>query len=144
MRDDHTLWVMGHKIRPINTDDSYGLVEVTSPPHVPGPPPHYHRNEREFLLVMKGVLDVMSGGTWQKLSAGGFVDLPPNTTHTFINNTEEEVVWITGWYPKGFQRFFEDFGIATHEAGAQQRSTAPDVIQRVVQRVQSYGMYIAN
>ncbi|MFZ5791943.1 MAG: cupin domain-containing protein [Pseudomonadota bacterium] len=143
MKDDGRLWVLGHRIRPIDTDDSYGMVEVTSPPHVPGPPPHYHKGEREFFFIVKGTLDVMSDGQWRKFPAGSFVDLPPNTTHTFINNTEEDVVWLTGWRPKGFQRFFQDFGVSAREPDAQQRSTADELIQKLVQRVESYGMYLA-
>jgi quercetin dioxygenase-like cupin family protein len=142
--DSATLWVLGHKIRLIDTDDSYGMIEVTSPPHVPGPPPHYHKSEKEFFLIIKGTLDVLSSGEWQKFSAGSFVDLPPNTTHTFINNTEEDVVWITGWRPKGFQRFFQDFGIPAQESQAQERSVSEVVVQNVVENVERYGMYIAN
>jgi quercetin dioxygenase-like cupin family protein len=138
------LWVLGHKIRPLDTDDSYGLIEVTSPPHVSGPPPHYHKSENEFFLVIKGTLDVMSNGEWRKYSAGSFVDLPPNTVHTFINNTEEAVVWITGWRPKGFERFFRDFGISVHESKAQERSVTDDLIQKVVLSVERYGMYMAD
>jgi quercetin dioxygenase-like cupin family protein len=140
--DSATHWVLGHKIRLIDTDDSYGMVEVTSPAHVPGPPSHYHKSENEFFLIIKGTLDVKSNGEWQKFPAGSFVDLPPNTTHTFINNTEEDVVWITGWRPKGFQKFFQDFGIPAHESQAQERSVAEGLVQNVVQNVERYGMYI--
>lgn len=143
MNQHSVVWVLGHKIRPIDTDASYGMVEITSLPHVPGPPPHYHKSEREFFFIIHGTLDVMSNGEWKKCPAGSFVDLPPNTTHTFINNTEEDVVWITGWRPKGFQRFFEDFGVPAHEANAQERSVAEDLVKSVVQSVERYGMYIA-
>jgi hypothetical protein len=42
MNTNNLLWVLGHKIRLLDTDDSYGMIEVTSPPQVPGPPPHFH------------------------------------------------------------------------------------------------------
>ena len=142
MRND-TLWVLGHRIRPIETDDSYGMIEITSPPHVPGPPPHYHKAEREFFLIIRGTLNVMSNGAWQEFRAGSYVELPPNATHTFINDTDEDVVWVTGWRPKGFQRFFQDFGIPAHESNAQERSTADSIVQNVVQKVESYGMYLS-
>jgi quercetin dioxygenase-like cupin family protein len=138
-----TLWVLGHRIRPIETDGSYGMVEIVSPPHVPGPPPHFHKSEREFFLIIKGTLNVMRDGDWQQVKAGSFVDLPPNTVHTFINDTEEDVIWITGWRPKGFQKFFEDFGVPEHEPNSRDQSTSQSVIQNVVQRVESYGMYIS-
>jgi quercetin dioxygenase-like cupin family protein len=144
MSNENTLWLMGHKIRPIDTDDSYGMVEITSPPHVPGPPPHYHKSEREFFFIIQGALDVMADGKWQRHSAGSFVELPPNTTHTFINNTEEDVVWVTGWRPKGFQRFFRDFGIPAGESTARERSTADALIRSVVQKVEDYGMYLSD
>ena len=137
-----SLWVLGHKIRPLDTDASYGMVEVISPPHVPGPPPHFHKRESEFVLVVDGTLDVMTNGDWARCGPGSFLDLRPETTHTFINNTEEPVVWLTGWRPKGFERFFRDFGVPATEARAQDRSVAEDVVQRVVQNVGRYGMYV--
>ena len=56
MNDMKLLWVLGHKIRLTDTDDSYGLIEVTSLPKVPGPPPHYHKSESGFLFIAKGTL----------------------------------------------------------------------------------------
>jgi quercetin dioxygenase-like cupin family protein len=138
-----TLWVLGHRIRPVDTDGSYGMVEIVSPPHVPGPPPHFHKTESEFFLIIKGTLNVMRDGDWQQVHAGTFVDLPPNTVHTFINDSEEDVVWITGWRPKGFQRFFEDFGFPEQDPGSRNQSTSQSVIQDVVKNVESYGMYLS-
>jgi quercetin dioxygenase-like cupin family protein len=143
MNDRGISWVLGHRIRPIETDKSYGMIEVTSPPGVAGPPPHYHRSESEFFFIMKGTLDVMRNGTWERVAAGSFVDLPPHTTHTFINKSDEDVVWITGWRPKGFQVFFEDFGVPEHEEGARDKSVAADLVQNVVRSVERYGMYLA-
>jgi quercetin dioxygenase-like cupin family protein len=141
--DIETAWVLGHRIRRWETDESYGLIEVISPPKVPGPPPHLHKSEREFFLILNGELDVMTNGTWQTLRAGNFVELPPNTVHTFINNTAQDVAWITGWRPKGFQKFFRDFGIPAVDALARERSVSPEMIQRVVASCESYGMYLA-
>jgi hypothetical protein len=53
MNDINLLWVLGHKIRLTDTDDSYGLIEVTS---LPGPPPHYHKAENEFFFIVRGNL----------------------------------------------------------------------------------------
>lgn len=143
MNTNNVLWVLGHKIRLLDTDDSYGMVEITSPPHVPGPPPHFHKNEKEFFFIIDGTLDVMSSNEWKHCGAGGFVELPPNTTHTFINNTDEDVVWVTGWRPKGFERFFRDFGISVSELQAKEESVADSVVHNVMQNCEKYGMYIA-
>ncbi|MDN0075676.1 cupin domain-containing protein [Crenobacter sp. SG2303] len=142
MSDSELLWVLGHKVRPLVTDASYGMIEVTTPPKVAGPPPHYHKRESEFFFIIKGQLDVMSNGHWQPYAAGSFVELPPHTTHTFINHSGEDVVWITGWRPKGFERFFVDFGIPISQPGAREQSVSAAVLQRVVDNVESYGMYI--
>jgi len=143
MNTNNLLWVLGHKIRLLDTDESYGMIEVTSPPQVPGPPPHLHKNESEFFFIIQGKLDVMANGEWQKYSAGSFVELPPNTTHTFINNTEQDVVWVTGWRPKGFERFFRDFGIPMQESQAQEKSVVDQIVQNVLKNVERYGMYLA-
>lgn len=143
MQDNETAWVLGHKIRRWKSDDSYGLIEVTSPPRIPGPPPHYHKSEREFFFILKGTLDVMTDGTWKAMTAGVFVELPANTVHTFINNTEENVVWITGWRPKGFEKFFRDFGIPSDAEGAREQSVSDEIVKRVVRECEKYGMYVS-
>lgn len=144
MNTKNSLRVPGHEIRLLDTDESYGMVEIKSLPHVPGPPPHFHKSASEFFFIIQGTLDVMSNGEWKKCSAGGFVELPPNTTHTFINNTEQDAVWVTGWRPKGFERFFRDFGIPVQESLAQERSVADQVVQNVLKNVERYGMYLAD
>jgi quercetin dioxygenase-like cupin family protein len=137
-----SAWVLGHRIRRWETDRSYGLIEVVSPPKVPGPPPHRHEREREFFLILNGELDVMTDGAWQTLRAGSFVELAPNTVHTFINNGSQDVAWVTGWRPKGFEKFFRDFGIPVDEARAQERSVSADMIQRVIASCEGYGMFL--
>lgn len=136
------LWVLGHKIRPLETDLSYGMIEVVSSPGVPGPPPHYHEKDSEFFLILKGRLDCMVAGEWRTCEAGNFVEVPPETTHTFINNSDEETVWVTGWRPKGFERFFRDFGVPVSEPDAQSRSVDGSLIERVVRTAGDYGMVL--
>ncbi|HZP39412.1 MAG TPA: cupin domain-containing protein [Methylomirabilota bacterium] len=107
------------------------------------PPPHFHANEREFFLVVAGALDFMADGEWTRRGPGSFVELPPRTTHTFINNTDAPVVWVTGWRPEGFERFFTDFGVPATDGRAQDRSVAEDIVARVVQSAECYGMYLS-
>jgi quercetin dioxygenase-like cupin family protein len=142
MRAGATAWVLGHKVRLLETDESYGLIEVTSPPKVPGPPAHYHKSEREFFLIVKGALDVMTDGVWQTMRAGSYLELPPGSVHTFINNTAEDVVWVTGWRPKGFQKFFDVFGIPVDQDRARERSLSKEVVHQVVESCESFGMYL--
>ena len=136
------LWVLGHRIRRLDTDPGYGLIEVTSPPQVPGPPPHQHPGAREFFLIVKGELEVMAHDAWRTLREGEFLELPPATPHTFINRTEHDVVWLTGWRPGGFERFFRDFGIPVDVPAAQERSVEPQLLRRVAAECPGYGMVI--
>jgi quercetin dioxygenase-like cupin family protein len=142
MNNAKSLWVLGHKVRPLDTDESYGMVEIVTPAGVQGPPPHFHKAESEFFFIVKGALDVMRDGEWSRVGAGSFVELPANTVHTFVNKTAEEAVWITGWRPKGFEKFFADFGVASSEQEAAARSVAPDIIGRVMKESEHYGMFV--
>jgi mannose-6-phosphate isomerase-like protein (cupin superfamily) len=137
-----SLWVLGHKVRPLPTDESYGLVEIVTPGGVQGPPPHFHKEDSEFFIIVKGVLDIMRDGEWSRVAAGSFVELPAKTVHTFVNKTDEDVVWLTGWRPKGFQRFFTDFGVAGGEHDARTQSVSPEIIGRVMRESERYGMFV--
>lgn len=143
MSTSESAWVLGHKVRCWNTDDAYGLIEVVSPPRVPGPPPHFHRTAREFFLIMKGKLEVMVNGEWSTMSAGSWIELPTGAMHTFINNTDEDTVWVTGWRPKGFERFFAEFGIPIDTPGARELSTSDQLVRRVTESCEGFGMYIS-
>ncbi|HLK88061.1 MAG TPA: cupin domain-containing protein [Candidatus Binataceae bacterium] len=143
MSATESAWVLGHKVRRWCTDDAYGLIEVVSPPRVPGPPPHFHRTEREFFFIMRGKLDVMVNGDWRTMGAGDWVELPAGAVHTFINNTGDDTVWVTGWRPKGFERFFAEFGVPTDTPGARELSTSDGLVQRVAENCERFGMYIS-
>ena len=54
MDTNNLLWVLDHKIRLLDTDESYGMVEITSLPQIPGPPPHFHKSEHEFSFSLYG------------------------------------------------------------------------------------------
>jgi len=142
MTNTNEVWVLGHRVRLLETDPAYGMIEVVSSPGVPGPPPHHHREDSEFFLVISGRLDCMIGGQWRPCEEGTFVEVPPGTTHTFVNNSDEDVVWITGWRPGGFERFFRDYGVPVSEPDAQSRSVDKALIGRVIETAESYGMIL--
>ena len=142
MEDKSQVWVLGHRIRLLETDSSYAMIEVVSSPGVPGPPPHSHRDESEFFLIQSGRLDCMVDGEWRSYEAGSFAEVPAGTTHTFINNSDEDAVWVTGWRPAGFERFFRDFGVPVSEPDAQRRSVDEGLIRRVIDTAGDYGMVL--
>jgi quercetin dioxygenase-like cupin family protein len=142
MAENRQVWVLGHRVRLLETDPAYGMIECVSSPGVPGPPPHHHRDESEFFHVLSGRLDCMVEGEWRRCEEGTFVEVPPGATHTFINNSDADVVWVTGWRPRGFERFFRDFGVPVTEPDAQSRSVEEALIQRVIETAESYGMVL--
>lgn len=135
-------WVLGHQATPLPTVGDYGMVEIVSPPGVPGPPPHHHDDAAEFFYVADGALDVMVDGEWQTLQAGDSLCLQPGQVHTLMNRGERDCRWVTGWSPRGFEKFFEDFGVDQAQAGAREASVSEATIGRVMQECGGYGMIV--
>ena len=48
MQDLKTIWVLGHKIKPIHVSGNFDMVIGETPPNVPGPPPHAHSGYNEM------------------------------------------------------------------------------------------------
>ncbi|MBU2500518.1 cupin domain-containing protein [bacterium] len=135
-------WVLGHHVKPLETAVEFALMEIRSPAGVPGPPPHYHDAISEFFYVVRGRLDLMTDGEWRTLNPGDSAVAPPGTVHTFINNGEEDALWLTTFSPRGFERFFEDFGVTEDGEKGFLASVAPDVLARVGATCGDYGMII--
>ena len=138
-----SYWVLGHHVTPLPTIGDYGLVEIVSPPHVPGPPPHHHADSAEFFYVADGCLDVQLDGAWCTLEAGESVCIPPGTVHTLRNTGTKVCRWITGWSPRGFEEFFTRFGVRSDREHAREESTSEAVIGRVVAECGELGMIVA-
>ena len=143
VQQSEAYWVLGHQARPLPTQGDYGLVEIVSYPDVPGPPPHHHEGVSEFFYVADGCLDVQVDGTWTRLETGDSLCLAPGQVHTLMNRGDRPCRWITGWSPRGFERFFPDFGIPADADDAQAASVADEVLGRVAAECGDYGMIIA-
>ncbi len=135
-----TLWVLGHQVRHLPTTGDYALIEVTSDPDVPGPPPHTHEDASEVFYVVEGVLDVMADGKWISLSAGDSYDVPSGVVHTFINRGEVPCRFVSGWSPRGFEQFFHEFGIDANRDDARESSVSQDLVVKVMERSRDYKM----
>ena len=135
-------WVLGHLVKPLETNEAFALMEIVSRPGVPGPPPHYHDGVSETFYVARGSLDVMVDGSWRTLQPGDSAVAPPGSVHTFINRGAADALWLTTFSPRGFERFFADFGFADAEGEGFRTSTADDVLARVAATCAGYGMII--
>jgi quercetin dioxygenase-like cupin family protein len=138
-----SLWVIGHRVTPITVSGRTVVLEVATPPGVPGPPPHHHEDCAEFFFVTAGRFGVMKDGAWSSLAAGDHVEIPAGVVHTFRNDGDEEVRVITGFEPMGFDGFFREFGHDASQPGAFEASLSEESIRRVVEGCGRFGMVIA-
>lgn len=142
MKEEKKYWVLGHLVQPVQVSGNYDMVIGTTPPQVPGPPPHFHNGYNEMFMVLEGEMEFMINGEAIKLTEGQSVDLPPKALHTFRNAGSSPCKWINIHSPKGFLSFFKDVGVTDDQENAVQLSVADDVIQRVMQTAADYDMHI--
>lgn len=142
MENFNTKWVLGHKITPHDTTGDYDLMIAETPPKVLGPPPHLHNNLKESFLIIEGEMEFFINGEVKKVKAGESVDIPPKTLHTFGNKSNSPCKWINIHSPKGLRDFFDQMGIPVQNENAQQDSTSPELIQKVIESAERFDMII--
>jgi mannose-6-phosphate isomerase-like protein (cupin superfamily) len=143
MNKQNSRWVLGHCVTPVETGADFGLLAITSPAGADGPPPHYHEDAVELFLILEGTMEIICDGQLRMLGAGESFVVPKGSVHTFRNPGDAEVKWITTFAPRGFERFFEDFGVPVDREDARAASLSREVIGRVVDECAAYGMILA-
>ena len=136
-------WVLGHKISPQTVSGNYDLVIGETPPHTPGPPPHLHHTYHEVFLVTEGEMEFLVDGKPMIVKKGESVNLSPEMLHTFSNNSDNPCAWVNIHSPKGFLKFFNDFGIPETDEDAFAKSVDPKVIGQVLETAAQYDMQIS-
>ena len=142
METTTTNWVLGHKVTAHPTTGDYDLMIAETPANMQGPPPHLHQSLKEAFLVLEGEMEFMVNGESRIVKAGESVDIPPNTLHTFSNKSENACKWVNIHSPKGFRQFFEKLGVSDEEENAQEKSLAPELIQKVIRTAGDFDMHI--
>jgi len=95
------------------TDNRLSAVEITIPPHTPGPPPHWHEMHDETFLVTQGTarfhVPAVEGreATVVDASVGGYVVVPTRAPHTFSNETDEECRIFNTFTPAFYIHYFK-------------------------------------
>jgi quercetin dioxygenase-like cupin family protein len=66
-----------------------------------GPDPHVHREHTDAFYVLEGELTFPLGpGTERvRVPAGGFVAVPPNVVHSFVNEGSADACWLNAHAP---------------------------------------------
>jgi len=142
MNENSSLWVLGHKIRPIDVSGNYDMVIGETPPNVPGPPPHFHGGYNELFMVLEGEMDFLVNGEVKKLKQGDSIDFPPNVVHTFSNAGKSKCKWINIHSPKGFLSFFKEMGVSDQDPEAIKNSVSENIVNKVMRTAKDYDMHI--
>lgn len=142
MKKSITRWVLGHKVTALTASGDYDIMVGETPAKVQGPPPHLHHSYHESFLMLEGEMEFFIDGEINVAKAGDFITLPPNTLHTFNNNSENPCKWVNIHSPKGFSAFFETLGISIEEENAQEKSISSDIIHQVITTAAEYDMLI--
>ncbi len=88
----------------------YFIVDVAP---LGGPPLHVHHKQEEAIHILKGRLKVRVGDEIFYCEEGGFVMMPSQVPHTFLNLTPEVAKVIVVYTPGGGHRFYEELGPLT-------------------------------
>jgi quercetin dioxygenase-like cupin family protein len=127
------LWVIGHQVTPMAVGGKIAAVDVVLTPGVPGPPPHHHPGSAEYFWMISGRLDVMAGENWTSLGPEDYFVVPPDAVHTFRMAGDEEVRFVTGWEPGGFEQFFLDCGVDASLPGSFEQSMSGEVMGKAIE-----------
>jgi quercetin dioxygenase-like cupin family protein len=91
-----------------HTEHRLGILEVTIPPRLAGPPQHVHRQHDETFYVVSGNPTFTSGGEIIEAKPGMLVTAPPGTPHTFGNESDESAVMLLTVTPDLYVGYFRE------------------------------------
>ena len=137
------IWMLGHRVTVIPCGGLSFALEITTPPGVPGPPPHYHTDSDEMFHIFDGALELYCDGRWLRVEAGEGFTVPLGAVHTFRNPTDSDVRWLTGWNPLGFQEWFARYGVDASSPDAAAKSLSDEVVAAAVGASAGFGMVLA-
>lgn len=90
------------------TGHRLGIVEITIPPGIAGPPQHVHRDHDETFYVLAGTPTFTTGGDVIESGPGVLVTAPPGTPHTFANPGDQAAVLLCTLTPDLYIGYFRE------------------------------------
>lgn len=95
-----------------DSDGRLAVIEYDVAPGFPGPPLHVHPFD-EFFYVLEGEVTFGLGDSEVTLEAGGYVYVPGEEAHTFLNRSAQPARLLVVAVPGGFEEFFRAVAAAT-------------------------------
>ena len=96
--------------------EELGIVEAQLAPDTASPPTHLHRRHVESFYVLEGELTFTAGGHSLQATAGAFVQVPPDVSHTFAVAGDEPARFLDLHSPScGFGDFLRALHTARDE-----------------------------
>jgi quercetin dioxygenase-like cupin family protein len=76
-----------------------------------GPPPHFHPNDEQFILMLEGKMNMVLGEETKEIGPGDLVHIPRNVMHG-IKVTQGPAVFFACKSPAGSGHLSEDYNKA--------------------------------
>lgn len=92
------------------TDHRVGVMELTLPPGVVGPPQHIHHEHDETFYVISGSPTFTCNTDVVTASVGTLLTAPPGTPHTFANPADTPAVILCTITPDLYIDYFRELG----------------------------------
>lgn len=80
-----------------------------------GPPPHFHPNEEQFVLVLDGKLRMVLDGEVKEIGPGDLIHIPRNVSHT-VRALGGAARFFTCKHPVGDGELSQDYNEAPNAA----------------------------
>jgi len=89
------------------TNGLFSSVECAVAPKIMGPPPHYHKELDELMLVLDGTASILIGNETVEVQAGGWHLRPRMIKHTFWNASDKPLRFVDMYFNQPFEEYLE-------------------------------------
>ena len=89
------------------TNGLFSSVECAVAPKMMGPPPHYHQELDELMLVLDGTATILIGEDVVEVQAGGWHLRPRLIKHTFWNASDKPLRFVDMYFNQPFEEYLE-------------------------------------
>ena len=124
-----------------DTEGTYSVVEAKVFPKG-GPIPHIQTREHEGFYVLEGEIAFTVEGKEIIAKPGTFVNVPPNVTHSFKNNTDSLAKLLIILAPGGLENLFVEVGEEVSDPTIQPLPMSEKRMKKFVDVATNYGVEI--